>query len=221
MAWYDSVVGAVSKHVVPAVANYAGQVVGGAAGMVVGGPLGAAAGAAAGGAASDALKGALRGKGKRRRPAVAPRPAVARGARRPVRRRGSVLTRGRHRVRLHDARIDFTIDGDKRKRIAMRRRRKGRVPSMVVPKGSEKGDALATAGRLIASSQSADPTLAKYSKAVMNATARRARRGSKSAQRAVSLLKTAQSANRSSSRVTGFLVTNEGRVFIGSFLQTG
>lgn len=226
MAWYDSVVGVVSKHVLPAVASYGGKVVGGAVGMVVGGPVGAVAGATAGGMATDAIKGALKGE-KRRAPArtAAPRAASSGGRRRRRKRsRSSGLSRGRHKVHVSDARIVFTVDGDGKVTRKVRRRRKrltSKVPAMVIPEGSQKGDALAVAGRLIASTQSADPRLSTYAKAVMNATARRARAGDKKAKRAVSLLKTAQSANQSKSRLTGFLVTNSGRVLIGSFLQTG
>ena len=75
--------------------------------------------------------------------------------------------------------------------------------------------------RLIASVQSADPSLQAYAKAVMNATARRARAGDPNAKRAVAFLRAAQSANRSRGKLSGFLVTAGGRVVVGSFIQTG
>lgn len=111
--------------------------------------------------------------------------------------------------------------GKRNMRRALARGNLSGIPAMVVKAGVEKGDALATAGRLIASMQSADPTLASYAKAVMNATAKRARKGDPAARRAVSFLKTAQSANKSEGRLTGFMVTSGGRVIIGSFIQTG
>ena len=101
------------------------------------------------------------------------------------------------------------------------RRAARRVPSMAVPHGSSKGDALATAGRLVASMNSGDPRLKKYAQAVMNATAARARLGDVDAQRAVSAIKAAQSASKAKGKLHGFLVTSTGRVVIGDFIQVG
>lgn len=123
----------------------------------------------------------------------------------------------RHRVRKAELVLTLGADGRTKGNMA----KKSRVPAMRVPTGSQKGDALATAGRLIASLGSSDPRLAAYAKGVMNATAKRARGGDTAAQRAVSFIKAAQSANKSKGVLTGFLVTNAGRVVIGKFVQTG
>lgn len=242
MSWFSKTVGSVGKFVakkaLPAVAEYGGAVVGGAVGTVVGGPAGAVAGAAAGKAATDAIKGAgrsaTRGKrksrGRRRAPPRSRRRArikVRRRGGRRIKRRGTFLGRLKKPMRIR-VRKKKSRRGKRRRRPVsrsflkrMRSRLKKRIPSMSVPAGSQKGDALVTAGRLIASMQSADPRLRAYAKAVMNATARRARKGDPSARRAVSFLTAAQSANQSKGRLTGFLVTNSGRVVIGSFIQTG
>lgn len=242
MSWFSKTVGSVGKFVakkaLPAVAEYGGAVVGGAVGTVVGGPAGAVAGAAAGKMATDAIKGGgrkvLRGKPKRRGRRRAPprsrrrRRIKVRSGRRRIRRRGTFLRKLRKPMRIRVVKRKRK-GGRRRKRRPvsrsflkrMRSRLKKRIPSMSVPAGSQKGDALVTAGRLIASMQSADPRLRSYAKAVMNATARRARKGDPNARRAVSFLTAAQSANMSKGRLTGFLVTNSGRVVIGSFIQTG
>lgn len=227
MAWYNDVIGVATKTVLPAVAQYGGQVVGGAVGTVLGGPAGTVAGAAAGKLASDAIQGGVKRatRGKRRKPKARPIPRgevpVA------VKRAKVVSSKGGRRKRVREVAVVFTVDGDgkMRKRVVPKRvKRTARprgVPAMVLPNGATKGDALATAGRLIASLQSADPKLAAYAKGVLNATAARARKGDPAAKRAVSVLKAAQSVNKSKGRLTGFLVTNSGRVVIGSFLQTG